>query len=75
MVITLIGCGVGIGLTYPMADAFGKAMGQYFPAFNVTMETIYMDIAASLIVGFLAAIIPSWQAITTPVADGLRRIG
>lgn len=75
MVITLMGCTVGIFLTFPLAGAFGKAMGQYFPAFNVTMETIYMDIAASVIVGFLAAIIPSWHAITTPVADGLRRIG
>jgi putative ABC transport system permease protein len=75
MVITMMGCAVGIGLTFPIADAFGKAMGQYFPAFYVTMETIYMDIAASIVVGFLAAIIPSWHAITTPVADGLRRIG
>ena len=75
MVITMMGCAFGIGLTFPIADAFGKAMGQYFPAFNVTMETIYLDIAASILVGLLAAIIPTWHAITTPVADGLRRIG
>jgi putative ABC transport system permease protein len=50
-------------------------MGQYFPAFNVTLETIYMDIATSIIVGLLAAIIPCWHAIKTPVAGGLRRIG
>jgi len=75
MIITMMGCALGIGLTFPIADAFGEAMGQYFPAFNVTLETIYMDIAASIVVGILAAIIPSWHAITTPVADGLRKIG
>lgn len=75
IILTMMGCLVGIGLTFPIAQAFGKAMGQYFPAFNVTVETIYMNIAASIIVGFLAAIIPSWHAIKTPVADGLRRIG
>lgn len=75
MVITMMGCAFGIALTFPMADAFGMAMGQYFPAFNVTMETIYLNIAASVLVGLLAAIIPTWHAIKTPVADGLRRIG
>ena len=75
MVISMMGCALGIGLTFPIADVFGAAMGQYFPAFNVTLETIYMDIATSIIVGLLAAIIPCWHAIKTPVAGGLRRIG
>ncbi len=75
LVITLSGCLLGIILSFPTADAFGKALEQYFPAFNVTMETVYLDCAASLLVGLLAAIIPTWSAIKTPIAEGLRRIG
>jgi putative ABC transport system permease protein len=75
LVITLTGCLVGILLSFPTARAFGSALEQYFPAFNITALTIYLDIAASLIVGLLAAILPTWRAIKTPIADGLRRIG
>ena len=71
----MLGCLLGVLLSFPTASAFGQALEQYFPAFNVTAKTIYLDIAASLIVGFLAAIIPTWRAIKTPIADGLRRIG
>jgi putative ABC transport system permease protein len=75
LVITLSGCLLGVLLSFPTAKAFGQALEQYFPAFNVTAKTIYLDIAASLCVGLLAAIIPTWRAIKTPIADGLRRIG
>lgn len=75
LTITTIGGVLGVILTFPVAQAFGKAMGQYFPAFNVTSETIYMDLGASLVVGFLAALVPTWRAIRTPIAEGLRAIG
>jgi putative ABC transport system permease protein len=75
LVITMTGCALGIALSFPAANAFGKALEAFFPAFNVTAMTIYLDIGASLIVGVLAAIIPTWHAIKTPIADGLRRIG
>ncbi|MCX5798116.1 MAG: ABC transporter permease [Proteobacteria bacterium] len=75
IVITMIGCAVGIVSTFPTAKAFGKAMGTYFPVFHVTVETIYLDIAVSFLVGILAAIVPAYRAINIRIADGLRRIG
>jgi putative ABC transport system permease protein len=75
LLITMIGCALGVILTFPIAQAFGKVMGQYFPSFHVTVETIFMDLAASVLVGLIAAVIPTWQAIRLPVAEGLRRIG
>ncbi len=75
LVITLAGCLIGIAASFPTAKAFGQALEQYFPAFNVTARTICLDIAASVVVGLLAAVIPTWRAIKTPIADGLRRIG
>jgi len=75
LLITMIGCLVGIVLTPPAAKVFSKYVGTYFPAFRVEIDTIYMDIGASILVGLLAAIIPTWRAVKIRIADGLRRIG
>jgi len=75
LVITMIGCLIGIALTSPTAKVFSKYVGTYFPTFRVEIETIYMDIGASILVGLCAAIIPTWRALKIRIADGLRRIG
>jgi putative ABC transport system permease protein len=75
LLITMIGCLVGIALTPPAAKVFSKYVGTYFPTFRVETETIYMDIGASILVGLCAAIIPTWRALKIRIADGLRRIG
>lgn len=75
LIIAFTGCAFGIAATYPAANAFGDAMSTYFPVFNVQRETIYMDIAASLAVGLVAAVFPAWRAVKLRIADGLRRIG
>jgi putative ABC transport system permease protein len=75
LLITMIGCLFGIVLTPPAAKVFSKIVGTYFPTFRVEMETIYMDIGASILVGLCAAIIPTWRAVRIRIADGLRRIG
>ncbi len=75
MVIAIIGGAAGIAATFPVAKAFGKAMGDYFPVFNVETATIYMDIAAALLVGLVAAIVPAWRCVHIRIADGLRSIG
>jgi putative ABC transport system permease protein len=75
LLITMIGCLVGIVLTPPAAKVFSKYVGTYFPTFRVETETIYMDIGASILVGLCAAIIPTWRALKIRIADGLRRIG
>jgi putative ABC transport system permease protein len=73
--ITMIGCALGIALTFPAADIFSSTLSTYFPVFNVAKKTIYMDIIASIMVGVVAALFPTWRAIKIRVADGLRRIG
>jgi putative ABC transport system permease protein len=75
MLITLIGTICGIILTFPVAGAVGKMLSNYFPVFNVAEEALYMDLAASVVIGLLAAIVPTYRAINIPIADGLRRIG
>jgi putative ABC transport system permease protein len=75
LVIAFLGCALGIGLTYPAASAFGKAMSMYLPVFEVRPETIYLDLMATLVVGLTAAAFPAWQAVKLPIAEGLRKIG
>jgi putative ABC transport system permease protein len=75
LVISLSGCAIGIALTFPAAAAFGNALSQYFPIFNVEARTIYMDVAAAFVVGIVAAAFPAWRAVRIRIADGLRRIG
>jgi len=75
LVITMTGCAIGVALTFPTAKLFGRAMGSYFPVFNVGNDTIGYAIVSSVLVGIIAAIIPTYRAIKLPIADGLRSIG
>jgi putative ABC transport system permease protein len=75
LLIASIGSALGIAFTFPAAKAFGDSLSQYFPTFIVHRSTIYMDMAAGLIVAVVAAVFPIWRAIQLKIADGLRRIG
>jgi len=75
LLITLMGCTLGMAVTFPAAKAFGEAMGSFLPVFNVGRDTVYLDLAAVLVVGTSAAILPAWRAANIRIADALRRIG
>lgn len=75
LVITTFGCIMGIIATFPAAEVFSSTLSTYFPIFNVAPATIYMDIAASMLVGTIAATLPAYRALKIRIADGLRRIG
>jgi putative ABC transport system permease protein len=75
LLITLVGCALGMGITFPAAYIFKKAVPMYLPVFQVEETTLYLDLIASLGVGILSALLPAWRAIQVRIADGLRRIG
>ncbi len=72
--IAMAGGLLGIALTFPIADAFGGAMGTLFPVFFVSQATVLMQTAAALIVGVVAALIPAWRAAHVRIVDGLRSV-
>jgi len=72
--IALAGGILGIVLTFPIANAFAGAMGTLFPVFFVSRETVLMQIAASLVIGVVAACVPAWRAARVRIVDGLRSI-
>jgi putative ABC transport system permease protein len=75
VMMTALGGAIGIALTFPVAAGFKKAMGTFFPVFNVTDETLTMQVIAALTVGVLASILPSIRAARVKIVDGLRYIG
>jgi putative ABC transport system permease protein len=75
LVITIMGCLLGVVLTYPATKVLSHELGTYFPVFNIGRETLLLSLVAALIIAFVSAIIPTRRAIKIRIADGLRRIG
>jgi putative ABC transport system permease protein len=75
LVITIIGCLLGVAATFPGTKIISKELGTYFPVFNIGRETILLNFVAAFTIAFVAAIIPTRRAIKIRIADGLRRIG
>ncbi len=74
-VISGVGAMLGIFLTYPIAEKFGKATGTLFPAFRVHDETVYLQLACAALIAVTAALVPCWRAARVRIVDGLRNIG
>jgi putative ABC transport system permease protein len=75
LAIAAVGGGLGVAFTFPVANAFAARMGTLFPVFNVSRETVWMQVAAALVVGCAAAIVPAVRASRVRIAEGLRAIG
>jgi putative ABC transport system permease protein len=75
LVISLAGGVVGVIFTFPAAHWIETELSQFFPVFNVSPLTVYLDLLAAATVGTVAAIFPTWRGATIPIAEGLRRIG
>lgn len=73
--ITMTGACLGIAMTFPVAGIFARQLSNFFPVFIVETETIYLQLAASVLVALVAAVLPTWRAVNIRIADGLRRIG
>ena len=77
--IALIGGGVGVALAYPFIDlGMGKWLeeniGQFFPYFQVDPTATAMALAASLVLGIVAAALPAYRASKLNVVDALQRV-
>ena len=75
LVIALIGGGIGLLVTLPIAAAFAKAVGTLFPVFIVSPLTMGLQLLASLVVGVIAAAWPAWKMSRLNIVNGLRHVG
>ena len=75
MMLSLIGAGIGILLSIPVAKAFGIATQAVFAVFKISPSTFGLQLACALAVGFVAALVPSWRSARIKIVDGLRHVG
>ena len=75
MMLSLIGAGIGILLSIPVAKAFGIATQAVFAVFRISPSTFGLQLACALAVGFVAALVPSWRSARIKIVDGLRHVG
>jgi putative ABC transport system permease protein len=75
LAIAFAGAGLGVLLTFPVADWFGAKMGTLFPVFEVSTETVWLQFACALVVGVAAAVVPAWRAARVRIVEGLRAVG
>ena len=73
--IAVIGAALGIAATFPVSAAFGAKMGTLFPVFEVSGETVALQIGCALVVGVAAALLPGRRAARVNIVEGLRAIG
>lgn len=74
VMIALAGGALGIAATFPVAKAFGSAMGSLFPVFEVSVTTVAMQLACALTIGIVAGITPAIRAGRVRIAEGLRAV-
>jgi putative ABC transport system permease protein len=75
LLIAALGGTGGVLLTFPAAKAFLNYLGDYFPVFVVTKQTVIFQGLAALAVGMAAAVLPTWRAVRVPIIQALGRIG
>ncbi len=74
MALALIGAGLGMLLTPPLARAFHAATISVFARFPVVSETFYLQALCAIAVGLVAGLVPALRAMRLPIVDGLRHV-
>jgi len=75
LAIAVMGSVIGVVCTFPVAVWFAAQMGTLFPVFEVSRETVMLQVACAVAVGMAAALLPARRAVRVRIVDGLRAIG
>jgi len=76
MVISILGGGIGLILTYPIVAGLGELIPKgMFPVFEIEPVTLILAASAALIIGIVSAIFPIQKALKTKIIEGFRFVG
>ncbi len=76
LLISFLGGGIGLFLTFPLVAGFEQAMPKgFFPFFYVEPITVILAVVATLLVGIVSAIFPIQKSLSTNIVDGFRYVG
>ena len=73
--LSMVGGGLGILLTFPLAKGVGIIAASVLPVFKVSQATVLMQLGCALAVGSAAALVPAWRSANIKIVDGLRHVG
>ena len=76
LLISILGGGLGLFLTYPIVAGFGLFIPKgMFPVFEVEPITVILAVSAALLIGIAAALFPIQRALRTQIVEGFRFVG
>lgn len=75
LAISGIGAGLGVALTFPVGDWFAAQMGTLFPVFEVSRQTVALQVLCAVAVGVVSAALPALRAARVRIVEGLRTAG
>jgi putative ABC transport system permease protein len=76
LLISLLGGGIGIALTYPIVAGFEQAIPKgFFPFFFIEPKTTIMAMSAAILIGIFAALFPIQRTLKTKIVEGFRFVG
>jgi putative ABC transport system permease protein len=76
LLISLLGGGIGIVLTYPIVAGFEQAIPKgFFPFFFIEPKTTILAMSAAIIIGIFAALFPIQRTLKTKIVEGFRFVG
>ena len=76
LLISIIGGGVGLFLTFPIVEGFEQVIPKgFFPIFNLEPITVILACTSALLIGILSAVFPIQRALKTNIVDGFRFVG
>jgi len=75
MLIALIGCGLGLFLSFPILGAVSQMLQKMFTVVDASGLTIALSIMFALMIGLIASLFPIFRATRLAIVDGLRSVG
>lgn len=74
LLIALLGGSLGLVLTFPAVAGIAGALGSFLPSFEISPLTLGLQLAASVVVGLVAAAWPAWRMSHIDIVQGLRHM-
>jgi len=74
LVLALIGCGLGILLTFPIMGAVSQMLLGFFTIVDASGSTFALSVMFAVLVGLIASLFPIFRATRLSIIDGLRSI-
>jgi putative ABC transport system permease protein len=74
LLLTLAGWALGVGLSWAICDAVGKAYANFFPVFSLAADTAALGLGVAILTGVVASLFPAAHAFRTSIVGAMREV-